>query len=85
MIDKNLVRFLQFRKQVIDTLPLEEKYGIKLPPIYKSFISVFNPCLAFIKVKRKNDDGFQGFVYPFYASSVLETYTYDDDESFTQF
>lgn len=80
MIDKNLVRFLQFRKKVIDTTPLEKKYGIELPPIYKSFISVFDPCFAHIKVKKKGQENFQSFVYPFYSSSVLKDYTYDDDE-----
>jgi hypothetical protein len=80
MINKNLVRFLQFRETIIDTSSLEEKYGIVLPPIYKSFISVFDPCFAHLKVKKTGQEKFQSFVVPCYSSSDLNEHTYDDDE-----
>jgi len=78
-IDKNLFRFLQFREKVLDVSFVEETYGVKLPPIYRSFISVFKPEFAFIKIKRPNED-YQGFIYPCYSTKVKETYTMDDDE-----
>ena len=80
MIDKNLIRFLQFRDKVIDTTPLEEKHGINLPPIYRSFISVFKPYFAHHKVKKTGKDEFQSFLIPFYSSLELPEYNSDDDE-----
>lgn len=80
MIDKNLVRFLQFRDKVLDVSSLEEKYGIKLPPIYRSFISVFKPYFAHHKVRKTNQEGYQSFIIPFYSSLELAEYTSDDDE-----
>lgn len=79
MFDKNIIRFLQFRESIIDTKPLEEKYGISLPPIYRSFISVFKPYFAHQKV-MKSTGGFQSFVVPFYSSVQMESYSSDDDE-----
>ncbi|WGK66190.1 SMI1/KNR4 family protein [Croceiramulus getboli] len=80
MIDKNLVRFLQFRDEIKDIAFLEEKYGFKLPPIFRSFIAVFKPYFAHIKVKKISQEGFQSFVVPFYSSQDLKEYTSDDDE-----
>ena len=59
---------------------MEEKYGIILPPIYKSFISVFKPYFAHQKVKKINKDEYQSFIVPIYSSLELENYTSDDDE-----
>lgn len=85
MIDKNIVRYLQFRDTVLDTDPLEVKYGIALPPIYRSFISVFKPYFAHLKIKKDNN-GYRSFVVPLYSSLKLEEYTIDNDElSFDSF
>lgn len=80
MIDKNLVRFLQFRDNVLDITSLEEQYGIQLPPIYRSFISVFKPGFAHIKAKKTDREGYLSFLFPIYSSYELEEYTIDDDE-----
>lgn len=34
-------RFLELRETILETEELERIYGIKIPPIYKSFVSVF--------------------------------------------
>jgi hypothetical protein len=78
--DKNILKFLQFRDKVLDIKELEDKYQIKLPPIYRSFITVFKPCFGHIKYKRKESEGFGSFVIPMYSSIEKENYTSDDDE-----
>lgn len=78
MIDKNLFRFLQFRDTIVDIRPLEEKHGITLPPIYRTFISVFKPNFADHKVKMNGD--FRSFLVPFYSSLNLNEYSSEDDE-----
>jgi hypothetical protein len=80
MLDKNLFRFLQFRKKALDVQILEDKYGIVLPPIYRSFIRVFKPYFAHQKLANENIDTFKSFVTPFYSSLKLDSYTIDDDE-----
>jgi len=79
MVDKNLLPFLQFREEVLDTVPLEQEYGITLPPIYRSFISVFKPHFAHQRIK-KSDGSFQSFLVEFYSSLELDEYSIDDDE-----
>ena len=80
MIDKNLFRFLQFRDEVLDLTSLEEEYGIQLPPVYRSFISVFKPYFAHHKIKKGDGEDYQSFIVPFYSSIELTEYTSDDDE-----
>ncbi len=78
--DKNILRFLQFRDKVLDIDHLEEKYQIKLPPIFRSFITVFKPYFAHIKYKRKDKEEFGSFVVPLYTQMEKENYSSDDDE-----
>ena len=79
LFEKNHFPFLQFRDTVLDTAPLEEKYGITLPPIYRSFISVFKPFLGQVVVKL--DDGtIRGIGYPFYSKTAKEMLTDDHEE-----
>lgn len=78
--DKNILRFLQFRESVLDISELEEKHEIKLPPIYRSFITVFKPYFAHIKYKFTDRDGFGSFVVPIYSSQVKNIYSHSDDE-----
>ena len=80
IIDKNTLRFLQFRDEVLDVSSHEEKYGIILPPIYKSFLSVFLPYFAHHKVKISENEEFQSFLIPFYSSETSDGMTSDDDE-----
>ena len=80
MLNKNLLRFLQFRDEIIDVGIYEEKYNLNLPPIYRSFISVFKPYFAHQKVKTGDDERFQSFIVPFYSSCKQESYNIDDDE-----
>lgn len=80
MIDKNLIRFLQFRDKVLNINNLEQDYGIELPPIYRSFITVFKPYFAHHKIKKSNEEGYKSFIIPFYSSLELNEYTSDDDE-----
>ena len=78
LFEKNHFPFLQFRETVLDTAPLEEKYGITLPPIYRSFISVFKPFLAERVVGDENTK--IGFAIPLYSSKEAGSVTEDDDE-----
>lgn len=80
MIDKNLHRFLQFRDEIIDVATYESNYGIVLPPIYKSFISVFKPYFAHQKIKTSEEGNYQSFIVPIYTSVPSESMCSDDDE-----
>ncbi len=80
IFDKNIFRFLQFRETILDINHLENKYQITLPPIYRSFITVFQPCFAHIKYKFNNKEGYGSFVVPIYSSIEKDSYTSDDDE-----
>jgi len=79
IIDKNLVKFLQFRDTVLDISDLEKKYKRKLPPIFKAFITVFEPHLAPIGFKHSKVEGFNSFVYPIYPEEEKDYYDRDDD------
>lgn len=79
MINKNLLPFLQFRDQILDISALENQYGISLPPIYKSFISVFKPFFFHHAVK-KTDGRLVSFLALVYSSKELIEYSIDDDE-----
>lgn len=84
IIDKNLVPFLQFREQILDISDLEEKYGFILPPIYRAFITTFQPSFSHIKFKAKEvhssiRDGFGSFVVVIYPKEKKEYYTVEDD------
>jgi|GEM_PF-2502234 len=80
ILDKNILRFLQFRQKIINVKELEEQYQINLPPIYKSFITVFKPHFAHIKYKHRQQQGFGSFIVPLYSSIEKENYSIDDDE-----
>ena len=84
-MNKNNLRFLQFRDSIIDVSKLEEESGILLPPIFKSFITVFKPYFAHHQISHNNGE-LSSFIMPIYCSSELEEYSIDDDElSFESF
>jgi hypothetical protein len=78
-MDKNNLRFLQFRDTLLNVSSLEERAGIQLPPIYKSFITTFKPYFAHHRIKM-NEDEFSSFIVPIYCSFELDEYSIDDDE-----
>ncbi len=80
MIDKNIVKVLLFRKEILDTEPLEKKYGIALPPIFKSFYSIFEPYFAFENYRTSNSTELQSFTNLIYSSLKLDSYTHEHDE-----
>lgn len=80
MIKKNMIQFLQFRDEVIDIEDIEKKNNCKIPPIYRSFITVFEPFFKNIEYfdtdLRENRD----FITDIYSSTKKDFYTIDDDE-----
>lgn len=86
LINKNIDNFLQFRKHQIDIEKIEIENKCALPPVYKAFISSFQPVLGnvtFMNPESGEQEDFTSFVF----SSTLKTdYTIDDDElSFESF
>lgn len=84
LVNKNLIPFLQFREQILDISMLEDKYGVILPPIYRSFICTFHPFFAHIKLKNTEEKNaeqneFKNFVSVIYTQEDKEHYTIDDD------
>ncbi len=80
MIDKNTLKVLEFRETILETESLEIKYGIKLPPIFKSFYTVFQPYFLMEKYKASKGEEFKQFTKLIYSSLELETYTHEEDE-----
>lgn len=79
-MNKNLLRFLQFRDSTKDVSQFEKESDIVLPPIFKAFVCNYEPYFAHQKIKRDNSDEFQSFIVPIYCTSELAEYTIDDDE-----
>ena len=46
-IRKNLINFLEFRKEVLKIDDIASNDSLQLPPVYKSFITVFEPYLKY--------------------------------------
>ena len=80
MIDKNLINVLLFRKEVLNMERYEEEYGIILPPIFKSFYSVFEPYFGAEKYMVENSSEAIFFTSAIYSSLALESYTFENDE-----
>jgi hypothetical protein len=80
MISKNTLKVLEFREEILDTEPMEIKHGIKLPPIFKSFYSVFKPYFSVeYYISPKNNKSTQ-FTRVIYSSLKLDSYTIEEDE-----
>lgn len=41
-LDKNNFSLFEFRPEALNLSPMEEEYGIKLPPLYKLFLEVYS-------------------------------------------
>jgi len=80
MIDKNLLKILHFREEVLDTESIEKKYGVTLPPIFKAFYSVFKPYFRVEKYININSSEPISFTNLIYSSLNLDSYTYEHDE-----
>jgi len=85
--EKNIHGFLQFRKTAIDISELEDRFGLQLPPIYKSFITNFLPFFKYHKIRLNNGaGGFHAILAPCYNRTNESPLSIDDDElSFESF
>ena len=80
MIIKNYIKILEYREEILDTKPMETKYGIRLPPVFKSFYSVYKPYFLVEKYKSSNNGEHIQFTKLIYSSQKSDSYTHDDDE-----
>jgi len=63
-MQKSSAEFIVFRKNELDILGLEERYGISVPPIYRSFIEVFDTILGdVVKLNSEELDTLSYYIY----------------------
>ena len=79
-IEKNMFNFLQFRDEILNIDNIEADYNIKLPPIYRAFITTFKPYFNSFKI----DDGIDGdkfeFISPkYFSGSSKQEFSIDDN------
>ena len=79
MIDKNRIQILTFRDEILDISELEEEYQVKLPPIYRSFLTVFVSDIGANYLYSKEDGHVTSFVNYIYLDEEKDEYTEDDD------
>ncbi|WP_299715188.1 SMI1/KNR4 family protein [uncultured Tenacibaculum sp.] len=78
--------FLLFREKKVEVFEFENTHNIKLPPIYKSFITNFKPYFDFSTCLDESDGTHKDFMTHIYSSIEKEKYNIDDDElSFESF
>ncbi len=79
MIEKSLFKVLIFRKEVLDIQDLEERYKIKLPPIFRAFITVFEPYFSYEKYHKTESSKYIPFTNLIYSHLELDNYTAEND------
>lgn len=80
MINKNLTNVLLFRKEILDIEKYEKQFDIALPPIFKSFYTVFEPYFGVEKYKMNDESEIKTFTSTIYSSLDLDNYTFEEDE-----
>jgi len=77
---------LLFRNKKINVVEFEKENNLSLPPVYKSFISVFKPYLGSTNCLDESDNTEKNFMTHIFSSIEKENYEIDDDElSFESF
>ncbi|MCE7990575.1 MAG: hypothetical protein HEP71_01290 [Roseivirga sp.] len=77
---------LLFRENIIDSQEFEELNKLRLPPVYKSFATVFKPYFGFTTCLDESDSIKKDFMTHIFCSLEKAKYQIDDDElSFEQF
>ncbi len=77
-IDTNLFNFLQFRDKILQIDDLETLYGLKLPPVYRAFITTYLPY--FSNIQFEDSGSKNNFIYAMYPTEFgKEEYTIDDN------
>lgn len=71
---------LLFRDEKIEIEEFEKTSNLILPPIYKSFISVFKPYFGFKNCLDESDSIVKSFTTHIYSSKEKDIYEIDDDE-----
>ena len=79
MIDKNQIRMLRFRDEILDISHLEAKYKLKLPPIYRSFITVFHNDIEGNYLYSTKEGFVTSFVQYILSNEIKDSYSDDDD------
>lgn len=80
MLNKNLNKFLQFRESPVDVTAIEKENNCSLPPVYRSFVTVFKPYFGNITFLNSETNEVHDFVAHIYSNLEKSEYTIDDDE-----
>ncbi len=83
MLKKNKYPFLQFNDNYLSKETIEELEllnNLRLPPIFKAFIQVFQPYLAINSYMDENISTLNNFVVPIFLKDNEGDFTLEDDE-----
>jgi len=80
-IEKNMFSFLQFRDEILNIDKMEAEYNIKLPPIYRAFITTFKSYFQSFKIDDGRDGDKFEFISPKYFSGTSRQEFSIDDNS----
>lgn len=79
-IDKNMLNFLQFRDEILNIDELEAKNNIKLPPVYKAFITTFKAHFPNFQFQLEEDKEKVNVIFPKYFSGTsIQEFSIDDN------
>ena len=79
-IDKNTLNFLQFRDEILNIEELEAKSNIKLPPIYRAFITTFKAYFPNFQFDLGESEEKVNLIFPkYFSGSSKQEFSINDN------